>query len=285
MTTDTIQFIIGQADLQSAAMTYYDRFFVAGGAIVWFILLPMSIAAMYLVIDLGVTTRRRRLMPQGICSDIATQAARYGLGSLSARLAGRSDLISIAMLTAAERGRQAGGSAQMVRQYAAESLQEQGMRLLRRSQWLLLIGQVAPMVGLFGTVYGMICAFNQLGQGSEGPRYEMLADSISVALVTTYWGLLIAIPAQFVFGVFQGRIESFLSEAAIELETLLCRLYDAGPALMPAAEKTAEAQSAELAEQTPAAAKLVRQGTFMRRKQRRMGVIVQRPMMKRPADD
>jgi biopolymer transport protein ExbB len=282
----TQQLMLSQTDIETAAQTFYEKFFIAGGAIVWFILLPMSIAAIYLVIDLAVTTRRRRLLPGGVCTEIATQAARYGLKSLAVKLAGRPDFISRAMLRATDPARSGDGSAAAIKQYAAESLQEQGLQFLRKVQWCLLIGQVAPMVGLFGTVYGMICAFNQLGQGSEGPRYEMLADSISVALVTTFWGLLIAIPAQFFYGVFQARIESFVSEAAMELEALLGRLVENGKAeIKPQPETPTAAKPAATGDSSPAAAKLVRQGSFMRRKQRRLGVIVQRPMVKRRVDE
>ena len=81
---------------------------------------------------------------------------------------------------------------------------------------------------MFGTVYGMIGAFNLLGQGTSGPRYEMLAEAISMALVTTFWGLLVAIPALFLYGFFQTRIEAFISEAAIETEAVLGRILKNG---------------------------------------------------------
>ena len=93
-----------------------------------------------------------------------------------------------------------------------------------------MLGNISPMIVLFGTVFGMIGAFNQLGQGSEGPRYELLAGDISMALVTTLWGLLVGIPALFFYGMFQTRIEAFVSEAAMEIDILLGRLVEAGSA-------------------------------------------------------
>jgi biopolymer transport protein ExbB len=277
--------IFGQAEV-SAAQTFFEQFFVSGGPIVWFVLLPMSVVTVYLSIDLLIATRRKRLLPAGVSTEIATQVARYGLGSLGTKLAGRQDLISRSLLKAVDQGRAAGATADSAKQQAAESLQERGMQLLRKAQWCQLIGSVAPMVGLFGTVYGMICAFNMLGQGSEGPRYEMLAESISVALVTTFWGLLVAIPAQFLYGVFQTRIESTVAEAAMELDLLVGRLYET--IAMPAVAQAEIPAAATIVDENEAAAvsaKLVRQGTFLRRKQRRMGVIVQRPTMKRRLED
>lgn len=213
-----------------AAGTFFEQFFVAGGAIVWFVLLPMSIMTVYLAVDLLVTIRRSRLLPPGLSSEIATDAMRHGVRSLFARLAGRTDLISRSVVRAIDQQRQLGGSAESMRQVAAETLQEQGLRLMRKTQWCQIIGSVAPMVGLFGTVLGMIGAFNQLGQGAEGSRYQLLAGEISMALVTTFWGLLVGIPALFFYGMFQTRIEAFISEAAIETDTLLIRILEASNA-------------------------------------------------------
>ncbi|MEN8128381.1 MAG: MotA/TolQ/ExbB proton channel family protein [Planctomycetota bacterium] len=215
-----------QESAADAAGTFYHQFFTAGGPIVWFVLLPMSIMTVYLAVDLLVTVRRNRLLPSGLSSEIATEAMRHGINSLFARLAGQTDLISRAVLHSMDQRRQFGGSVESTRQYAAEALQERGLQLMRKAQWCQIIGSVAPMVGLFGTVFGMIRAFNLLGQGTEGPRYELLADAISVALVTTFWGLLVGIPALFFYGVFQTRVEAFVSEAAIETDSLLARIFE-----------------------------------------------------------
>ncbi|MCI0499534.1 MAG: MotA/TolQ/ExbB proton channel family protein [Planctomycetales bacterium] len=242
---------LAQAEAEQIAATFYHQFFVAGGSIVWFILLPMSIITVYLAIDLLITTRRKRLLPEGLSSEIATSALRHGLNTLPARLSGRTDLISRAILRAIEQARQMGGSDDSIRQFAAEALQERGMQLMRKVQWCQVLGTVGPMVGLFGTVYGMICAFNLLGQNPEGPRFEMLADSISVTLVTTYWGLLVAIPALSFYSFFLMRIEVLLSEAAMETEAILARILKDGgkafieSAVQPAAPKEPNAQTAE----------------------------------------
>lgn len=215
-----------QGPESDAAGTFFQHFVTAGGPIVWFILLPMSIVTLYLAVDLLVTIRRSRLLPPGLSSEIATHAMRHGVPSLFARLASQTDLVSRAILRSIDQRRQLGGSLESVRQYAAEALQEQGLQLMRKAQWCQIIGSVAPMVGLFGTVFGMIQAFNLLGQGTEGPRYELLAEAISVALVTTFWGLLVGIPSLFFYGMFQTRIEAFMSEAAIETDSLLGRIFE-----------------------------------------------------------
>jgi biopolymer transport protein ExbB len=208
------------------SQSLFHQFFLSGGPIVWFVLLPMSVGMLYLGIDLGLRLRRRRVLPPGRSKEIATLAARYGLGGLAARLSDREDLISRAAARAVEKNRRRGFDRELLLQSASDSLREQGLDLLRRAERCHLIGTVAPMVGLFGTVYGMIEAFTVLALASGQPRPDQLAAAIAVALVTTFWGLLIAIPALFLHGFFRTRIEVLISQAACETELLLDRLLE-----------------------------------------------------------
>lgn len=209
---------------EELSQTYFAQYFVSGGPIVWFILLPMSVIAVYFIAELSITIRRKKLLPANIGLEIATAAARHGVETIPARFGKKPDFVSRAICTVFEKTRKMTPSISLMSQIAAESLQEQGMKLLRKNEWCNLLGAVAPMVGLFGTVCGMIDAFNQLGIAAGQPRPAQLASAISVALVTTFWGLLIAIPCLFVHGVFRTRIESLTAEAAVEVETLLERL-------------------------------------------------------------
>ena len=89
----------------------------------------------------------------------------------------------------------------------------------------------------------MIKAFTILGSAGGQPRPDQLAEAISIALVTTFWGLLVAIPALFMHGFFRTRIESLVSEAALETEALLERLLEIGrlgPKLYPSSENSTD---------------------------------------------
>lgn len=214
--------------LMMDAASLFDRFFIAGGPIVWFVLLPMSVAMLALGLDMGIRVRRKVLLPAGRAGEIAGLARQYGLGGLPVRLKNHSDFLSRAMVRALVKCRRKGMDIELVREAAADSLREEGLGLLRRAEGCHLIGTVAPMVGLFGTVFGMIQAFTLLGSSGGQPQPDQLAEAISVALVTTFWGLLAAIPALFLHGLFRTRIESFVSEAAAETEALLERLAEMG---------------------------------------------------------
>lgn len=206
------------------SVTFFSQFVIAGGPIVWFVLLPMSILTIYLGVELGMTIRKSRLLPADSSSNAATEAMKVGIKRLPARLTGKSDFISKAITDTVVKSGYLNAEPEHIHNLAAEALQNHAMNLLRKVDMCGIIGNVAPMVGLFGTVYGMIKAFNILGISAGQPRHDQLATAISVALVTTFWGLIIAIPALTMQGIFRTRIESLLSQAAIEVEALLRRI-------------------------------------------------------------
>ncbi len=82
------------------------------------------------------------------------------------------------------------------------------------------IATISPLMGLFGTVVGMIEIFGS--QSPSGSNPQQLAHGISVALYNTGFGLVIAIPAMIFFRHFRGRVETFV----IEMEQQAARLVD-----------------------------------------------------------
>jgi len=208
----------GAAAGAAQTQTLFEQFVIAGGPIVWFVLLPMSLVMVYLAVEHGLTIRRKKLLPYGIGRRIVEMTRRSGCEGLAAQIADRDDFVSIAVVKALGQGR---GDWFRMRSALAESLQEQACGLIRRIEWVNLIGNVSPMVGLFGTVFGMIKLFNAIVVAGGQPQPAQLADGISVALVTTFWGLFIAIPALAVYGVFRNRIEGLVSDAVAEAESVM----------------------------------------------------------------
>lgn len=83
----------------------------------------------------------------------------------------------------------------------------------RQIEPLNVLGQVAPMIGLFGTVYGMIVAFGSIVASGGNADPVALAGGIGTALVTTFWGLLVAIPALSGYAVLRNRVDALEGEA------------------------------------------------------------------------
>ena len=93
----------------------------------------------------------------------------------------------------------------------------------RMGFWLNMISVIAaisPMIGLLGTVSGMIKAFQKIGIGGMG-KPEQLAGNIGEALVTTATGLVVGIPAMLAFFIFRGRMDSLLTQVADSLTELV----------------------------------------------------------------
>lgn len=90
-------------------------------------------------------------------------------------------------------------------------------RLEKRLSLLSILARIAPLMGLLGTVLGMISAFSEIAGAQAGVNMNQLAGGIWQALVTTATGLFIAIPALFCLHLFQHRADAVaaaLSEAA-----------------------------------------------------------------------
>lgn len=115
---------------------------------------------------------------------------------------------------------------------AIEAMQEEGeeenMKMEHRLSYLALIGTISPMVGLFGTVWGMIAAFRVIAVGGGTPKPAELAAGISTALFTTLLGLAIAIPAIAIFNILKNRIDRLVLEVGIVSEELMSRFSAVG---------------------------------------------------------
>ena len=105
-----------------------------------------------------------------------------------------------------------------------EGSQREADFLYGNVRWLSLAAAVTPLIGLLGTVWGMIIAFyntTQIGAGTN--RAEVLAEGIYVALVTTLGGLAVAIPAAIMAHFFEGRITKMLSVIEDDFRKLVPR--------------------------------------------------------------
>ena len=118
-------------------------------------------------------------------------------------------------------------------QQALEAMQERAeeetMKLEHRLSYMALIGTISPMIGLFGTVHGMVSSFQVIANASGTPKPSELAEGISTALFTTLLGLGIAIPAIVVFNLLKNQVAKLVLEVGIDSESLMSRFENVGP--------------------------------------------------------
>ncbi len=120
---------------------------------------------------------------------------------------------------------------------AVEGMQEAGedenMQLEHRLSYVALIGSIAPMMGLMGTVQGMISSFDKIAMSAVSPKPSELADGISTALVTTLIGLMLAIPAMVFHSILKNRIQRLVLEIGMVSEGLMGRFAAVGKQKTP----------------------------------------------------
>jgi biopolymer transport protein ExbB len=90
-----------------------------------------------------------------------------------------------------------------------------------QTMYLLDIAVIAPMVGLLGTVMGMLTAFNTVALDLAKAKPMLLAQGVSQALITTVAGLLVAIPAMMAYAYFRGRTSRLISDLEKQSADLL----------------------------------------------------------------
>jgi biopolymer transport protein ExbB len=106
--------------------------------------------------------------------------------------------------------------------------EDENMKLEHRLSFLSLVGSIAPMVGLLGTVDGMVQTFQEIAMSDAQPKPSELAKGISMALITTLVGLVLAIPAVIAFNIMKNRLSRLVMEAGQQAGNLMSRFETMG---------------------------------------------------------
>jgi len=96
--------------------------------------------------------------------------------------------------------------------------------LNQRASWLADIATIAPMLGLLGTVFGMIRSFSVMANDVAASRPMLLAEGVAEALVATAAGLVIGIPAMIAYAFFRGKVQQMISEMEGATALLLTKI-------------------------------------------------------------
>lgn len=205
----------------SDTMSYFEMFFWSkdpvGLVMIWGIIL-MSAVQVGLSIHFAMKYRRTTIIPETTYTqlEIMLEEKRYR----DAIDFAANDPSYLARLVDGALNEASNGYGAMERAME-ESADAASSKMLRPLEWLAVLGNVAPMCGLFGTVYGMIVAFYKLVQTGGKPDPAELAAGISTALVTTFWGLVVAIPALTVYAWIKMKADALFSEGMMMAEELI----------------------------------------------------------------
>lgn len=188
------------------------------GILILLVLAGLSVTAAYLLFDQVMTLRRKEVLPEGV-SDMVRQALLTGrpaeADAACRRVPSVLSVVLLSGLSEFEFGWRE------VEKAVEDSLAQQSARLMRRIEYLSVIGNIAPMVGLLGTVTGMIFAFQQVAATRGAAGAGDLAEGIYQALVTTVCGLVVAIPSLAIYAVCRNRVDSLIAEVAYQSQHAL----------------------------------------------------------------
>jgi biopolymer transport protein ExbB len=207
-----------RAYLENESMlAYYYR---SLGLLYTVVFLALSFVFVALVILNGLALRRSAIMPEALTQNF--EAALNEKNYQGAYEMAKADESFLGALLAAGMSKLQSGY-----EAAEEAMNEAGsdeaMKLEHRLSYIALIGSIAPMVGLLGTVDGMISSFRVIEKSGTTPDPAQLAGGISTALITTIVGLWLAIPAICMFGVYKNRLARFLYDVGAVSEGLMSR--------------------------------------------------------------
>jgi biopolymer transport protein ExbB len=183
---------------------------VAGGPLMIPIVLA-SFVMVLIVFERLISLRRRRVVPRLFIERFLLQLREGALDRNDALERCEEDSSYIARVFAAA-VRKWGKPAVEVEQAVLDEGERIANLLRRYLRVLNGVSTVSPLLGLLGTVWGMIQAFNVIAVSPAMGRAEMLAGGISIALITTAAGLLVAIPALIFYLYFVGRVDSLVME-------------------------------------------------------------------------
>ncbi len=195
-----------------------------GGWLMW-VLLAMSVAGVSICLYFLATLRIDTVTPRRLRRDLPTYLVADDPNEARRLCEDKPSPLSSVILATLDAIRNAPrANAELIAKVAESEGSRQAEQIQGQTQWLLDIATLAPMVGLLGTVLGMFQAFGAVASNVAAAKPTLLAEGVSKAIVTTIFGLLVAIPSMAFYAYFRrraGRLVSELEGACAELVAII----------------------------------------------------------------
>ena len=209
-----------QADVLSDGAGFFGVVLSGGflGVVLWLSLAALSVAGTHLIVDSFIKIREKRIIPDAWVEAVREALGRGDVSAAKEQCSSEPGALSN-ILTAGFSNM--GDGIEAAQDAIAVAADLESEKLLQRVNGLNVVGNLAPMLGLLGTVQGMIMAFATLGTEAGAAKNAMLATNISQALYTTAAGLVIAVPALGFFSFFRNRaMKIILTMEALTMELM-----------------------------------------------------------------
>ena len=207
-----------RADARESFFSWMPRTLGPIGLIVALVIAVMSFYLFALVFWMALHYRTQVAMPRRLVRELQDLLEHKKYSDAYHRVAADDSLLARVLAAGVRKLPSGLPLAQRALELANE---DATMEMEHRTTYLATVGTLGPMIGLVGTVYGMIIAFRVIASEGSSPQASQLAAGISTALVSTLLGIGISIPAIFFYSMFRNRIARLSLEVAMGAEPLL----------------------------------------------------------------
>lgn len=206
--------------------------------------LLMSIALVAMIVLYFMQVGRKEFLPVDLVDQMDTLTKEKKFQEAYDTVKGSNSLAGRLVTAGIVRLQTSGGQYEQAMEAMQEIGEDEGMKFDHRLSYLAMLANIATMVGLLGTVWGMVAAFMVIAQSDTSPKPSELATGVSQALVTTVWGLLQAIPAIVAHTVMKNRVSRMMLETGIAAERMLSRFQNLSKSSKPVGGTTTTAPAA-----------------------------------------
>jgi len=198
---------------------------LSAGGVVMIPLALLSVITLALILVYLFTLRRGTVASGRYMTTAETLLTKGDLMGLMAVSSRHRDIAAVIMnRVLAFVAENPSASDEQIREIAQTEGAREASVLNQRIAWLADIATIAPMLGLLGTVFGMIRSFSVMANDVAASRPMLLAEGVAEALVATAAGLVIGIPAMAAYAWFRGRVQGMISEMEGATSLLLVKL-------------------------------------------------------------
>ena len=190
------------------------------GGWIGYIIILLSVVAVALAVEYAMSIRIKTIAPPAEVAELDTLIKNGKFDEVASKLTA-DDNPSFVTTVVARGVKEHGRGYDAMIKVMEDTADELTGKLLRKIEHLNIIANIAPMLGLLGTVMGMVNSFNQISVAVGGVDPRRLAAGIFQALMTTVMGLIVAIPALYVFGIFRNRVDAVVATATGAAESLV----------------------------------------------------------------
>ena len=173
----------------------------------------------------SLSMRRSVLMPEEIVQGFEDEITEKHLSEAYELVSNDESFMGQVLAAGMPRLQQGRDAAQKAME---DVIASESMKLDHQLSYVGLIASVAPMIGLLGTVDGMVASFSVIANSASTPKASELANGISMALITTMVGLIFSIPALLFFALMKNNINKIIFDISVKGEQFMDQLLRGG---------------------------------------------------------